>query len=42
MLVGVFMCKEEGENVDHLLLHCRVALSLEVWWEIAAWFGMYG
>lgn len=27
-----FMCKSSGEDVDHLLLHCRVASRL--WWEI--------
>jgi hypothetical protein len=32
------MCKHSGENIDHLLLHCRVAQ--EVWSMVFALFGV--
>lgn len=33
-----FMCKSSGDNVDHLLIHCPVAMRL--WWGVLCWFGI--
>lgn len=33
-----FICKESGEDVNHLLLHCRMASYL--WGQILSWFGI--
>jgi hypothetical protein len=34
-----YMCKKNGESVDHLLLHCEVASAL--WHFIFSWFGLH-
>lgn len=36
----VFPCKEAGENVDHILLHCKLATRL--WGIIFSWLGVLG
>jgi hypothetical protein len=33
-----YLCKRDGESVDHLLLHCDVASTL--WNHVFSWFGM--
>ena len=33
------MCKSNGESVDHLLLHCRIAV--ELWTLVFALFGVH-
>jgi hypothetical protein len=32
------LCKEDGETIDHLLLHCEIARSL--WYARFSWFGL--
>lgn len=31
------MCKEAGEVMDHLFLHC--GLTARLWWDMFRWFG---
>jgi hypothetical protein len=33
-----FMCKKDGESIDHLLLHCEVAHAS--WCNILSWLGL--
>lgn len=33
------LCNVAGEYVDHILLHCSLALRL--WWDIFSWFGIF-
>lgn len=35
----LFMCKQSGENVDYLLLHCPIAF--EMWSMVFCLFGIH-